>query len=26
MMIPDANHFIPWKNYEEIKTVLMKLY
>ena len=26
IMIADANHFIPWKNYEEIKTVLMKLY
>ena len=25
-MIPGADHFIPWKNYEVIKQVLMKLY
>jgi pimeloyl-ACP methyl ester carboxylesterase len=25
-MIPDASHFIPWKKYEVIKQVLMKLY
>jgi len=26
IMLPEANHFIPWKKYDEIKTVLMKLY
>ena len=26
VLIPDANHFIPWKKYEVIKQVLMKLY
>ncbi len=26
VMIPDANHFIPWQHYDTIKAVLMKLY
>jgi len=25
-MIPDANHFIPWTKFDEIKTILLKLY
>ena len=25
IMLPEANHFIPWNRYNEIKTVLMKL-
>jgi len=26
VMIPGANHFIPWEHYDTIKAVLMKLY
>ena len=26
IMLPEANHFIPWNKYNEIKMVLMKLY
>jgi pimeloyl-ACP methyl ester carboxylesterase len=26
IMLPNADHFILWNNYDEIKTVLMKLY
>jgi pimeloyl-ACP methyl ester carboxylesterase len=25
-IIPDANHFIPWSKYAEIRAVLLKLY
>jgi pimeloyl-ACP methyl ester carboxylesterase len=25
-MIPDANHFIPWSKFDEIRAVLLKLY
>jgi pimeloyl-ACP methyl ester carboxylesterase len=25
-MIPDANHFIPWSKFDEIRSVLLKLY
>ncbi len=26
LMIPEANHFIPWSKFNEIKAVLLKLY
>src|SRR5688572_1754734 len=26
IMLPEANHFIPWNKYDDVKTVLMKLY
>ena len=25
-MIPNANHFIPWSKFDEIRAVLLKLY
>ncbi len=25
-MIPDANHFIPWSKFTEIRAILLKLY
>ncbi|MBC7904887.1 MAG: alpha/beta hydrolase, partial [Gemmatimonadaceae bacterium] len=26
LMMPGANHFIPWTKYKEIKNVLLRLY